>query len=132
MSTDWGIGCRTCRAAGPPDAPRETYFTGEWDNCRDEDALRKLIGARTEIVAVDAALGGQYVSFFWTYYAHDTNCAYDIAAFFRTHAGHDLAPMNEYGDFANDRRKPVDCAECATRHRCRRDHGHDGEHSPRA
>ena len=63
MSTDWGIGCRTCREAG---ADRSVYFTGEWDNCRDTDGLWRLIVARNEIVAVAGILGGQ-ARFLWNH-----------------------------------------------------------------
>lgn len=125
MSTDWGIGCRTCAAAG---VVREGHFTGEWDNCRDIDALRKLIDARSHVVATSDALGG-LVRFSWSEWA--TGDANGIVQFFRDHINHDLAPMNEYGQFDDDCGKRVDCPTCGTSHRCRRRREHDGACSAR-
>ena len=98
MSTDWGIGCRTCRDGGKV---LHEYFSGEFENCRESSVgnLQKLVAAREEIVRVHAALG-DLVRFSWLDFGD--NWAGGIAEFFGAHVGHDLAAMNEYGDFHDD------------------------------
>ena len=106
MSTDWGIGCRTCHA---PRVDRKTYFSGEWDNCRDIDGLQRLIDARSIILAARDALGCQ-ARFFWGQW--DSAHASGVEDFFRTHVGHVLAPMNEYGEFCDETKSTTDEILC--------------------
>ena len=127
MSTDWGIGCRTCFAKHPDD--RAAYFSGEYDNCRSPDGLQRLINARDVIVLAAATLG-RHVRFFWSDWSEDV--ADSVAEFFVEHTGHDLSPMDEYGGFNDDCYHNVQCGECKTTHKCRRKRGHDGEHSYKA
>jgi hypothetical protein len=125
MSTDWGIGCRTCAAAGEP---RDKHFTGEWDNCRDVEALQKFIMARDVIVAADDALGS-LAMFSWGGW-HE-NIASGLADFFRAHTGHDLAPMDEYGKFNDACWKQVTCGGCGAFHHCALPDGHAPPCAPR-
>ncbi len=97
MSTDWGIGCRTCRATDP-DAPRENYFTGEFDNCRDVEAMTKLAAAAPQIVAAYDAVGDM-LCFQWSEYVSPI---VSLGRFCKMHEGHSLAAMNEYGRFADE------------------------------
>lgn len=127
MSTDYGIGCRTCAREGRP------HFSGEWDNCRysNLDGLRALIKARDVVVAAEEALSGQ-VFFSWNSYADlGRDGAYGVADFFRRHKGHELAPMDEYGQFEGDCSEWVTCATCGESHRCTLPDRHEGPHSPR-
>jgi hypothetical protein len=101
MSTDWGIGCRDC--ASPRDEHGErsrgvarSYFTGEWDNCRDVGALQTLCAAAAEIVAADNK-AGRYLIVTWKGHVDDFGGGcHGVAAFMREHCGHRLAPMSEY------------------------------------
>lgn len=104
MSTDWGIGCRTCARehrgegrgiGGTHWENREKYFTGEFDNCRGTKALYDLIAARNEILALVDAGVGDLVSFHWNT-ADWGGIAHDLPHFFANHRGHDLEPMSEY------------------------------------
>lgn len=97
MSTDWGVGCRTCRSVGEP---IDRYFSDEWDNCRSPSGVQALVDAREQVVAAHDALGSR-VSFSWSQNSVG-DIAYGIAEFFKAHVGHDLAPMNEYGKFEDD------------------------------
>lgn len=106
MGTDWGIGCRDCA----PRLSRQTpngrrgddwarYFTDEWDNCRDVEALAKICAAAREIVALDAKLG-ELMIISWTGHvgSFGGEC-HGLAEFLRAHEGHSLAPMDEYRQF---------------------------------
>lgn len=115
MSTDWGIGCRTCRDGG---AAEGVYFTGAWDNCRSVEGLLRLIDAREVIVATHVALGEQ-VRFTWsTHGFYDSNAAVGLPKFLAAHAGHALAPMDEYGGFHDECWQRVKCGGCGHSHRC--------------
>jgi hypothetical protein len=120
MSTDWGIGCRTCRVEG---APRDAYFSGEWNNCRDVESLAKLCRHAALVVAASDALGG-LVSFRW--WDFDGAAMYDLPDFFRAHVGHVLAPMDEYGTFDDQCHEYTRCGGCGDQHKCVLDAKHDG------
>ena len=110
MSTDWGIGCRDCAPPLDDRGYRSQYddadnricaawFTGEWNNCRHIDELEKICAAATEIVALHDKLGDLLIVS-WSGFVGDFGGeCHDIADFFRAHAGHRLAPMDEYGTF---------------------------------
>lgn len=109
MSTDWGIGCRTCVALLRPhddDTAVHTneYFTGEFDNCRhgfSTENLKKLIEHR-ELVAKTTAALGHLVTFSWGDWS---GCeAQGVGEFFARHEGHNLAVMDEYGQFEGENR----------------------------
>ncbi len=121
MSTDWGIGCRTCRDAGKP------HFTGDWNNCRDLDALWTLIKSRDAIIAVKDALGHLAHIGWDSPHPHFGTEATGLVEFFKAHEGHTLAPMNEYGAFDDQCWKYVQCEHCgSSREKCRRQAEHDG------
>lgn len=107
MSTDWGIGCRTCalKWRGKDDEnrwdDREQYFTGEFNNCRGTKALYDLIAARKEIVALSDAGVGDLVSFHWNTSSW-ADVAHEVPEFFAKHRDHDLEPMDEYLRFATE------------------------------
>lgn len=105
MSTDWGIGCRTCRDALPDVHPTDKrIFSGDWDNCRDVEALEKLCANTALVVAAKDAFG-ETVSF--QEYTGSSVVFYGLAGFFKAHAGHDLAAMSEYGEFHDQCRNRV-------------------------
>lgn len=99
-------------------------MVGEWSNCRNVESLQKLIDARAVVVAASDALGG-LVSFGWGDWFPDS-AAVGVADFFSEHAGHALAPMDEYGRFAQQCYKAVSCPHCGVSTPCRRDAAHDG------
>lgn len=123
MSTDWGIGCRTCRDAG---LDPSVYFTGEWNNCREIDTLRKLADNPLAIIEAHERFGG-LVRFFWNDWAsHDYECN-GLAEFAIAHRGHVLAPMNEYHAFEKECGRYIQCGECKGHtKKCRLDWNHEG------
>ena len=106
MSTDWGIGCRTCRDAG---LPREGHFTGEWNNCRDTDALAVICSAAPVLARLPLDLDA-HLTF------ESFSCSSDpftgLMRFIRNHVGHVLAPMSEYGEFFDQCRQSIRCGTC--------------------
>lgn len=123
MSTDWGIGCRTCAAASVSGS-RADYFTGEWNNVRDVDALMAICRLAPILVQIPAEADRHVQLRIDTWWQDDLG---GLMSFLRKHAGHALAPMNEYGNFFDQCSKPVVCACCGHRGRCVLTEKHSGE-----
>jgi hypothetical protein len=124
VSTDWGIGCRTC-APDDRSGDRSAYFTGEWNNVRDTEALARLCTAAPLLATIPKEVADCNIMVRLDgWYSDELSGA---LAFFRAHAGHDLAPMSEYGDFFDQCRKLLVCATCTHRSWCVRTRGHEGE-----
>lgn len=125
MSTDWGVGCRDCQAThSRGDYYREDkrlWFSGEFNNCRDVEWLQRVCDARDAVVALCDQLGNAAISWCASFDVGSYACsASDFADFFRAHAGHAVAPMDEYGRFHDQCDKYLD----GTRHcMLRRGHG---------
>lgn len=98
MSTDWGIGCRTCRDAR---RARKTYFSGEWDNLRDIDAIWCWCRAAEQLVRAQEALGSE-CDIRVTAYSGEVDGYSGVLTFLMAHQGHELAPMSEYSRFADE------------------------------
>lgn len=89
------------------------WFTGEWDNCRDAEALQRICAAAPEIVALHDKLGDLLIVSWSGYVGDFGGQCHDVEDFLRAHLGHRVAPMNEYGCFQGDTGRCVECPSWA-------------------
>lgn len=115
MSTDWHVHCVDCND------------THTFDDANHMDTT---MAALCKHAAAIAALAPLLAECSTVTLAVEYHGRID-AAWFAKHLGHRLVPISEYGHLMTQCAEYVDCP-CGSTARCRLDHGHDGEHDPRA
>lgn len=113
MSTYWDIKCRTCNVKAG--AYNQNHAESQmWDIIKHAAA----IAAAAPVLAAFGCTDGLDIGVGWR----------PDAEWFVKHLGHDLVPVNEYGEESGQCSGQVVCDSCGTHHNCKADRGHAGPH----
>lgn len=112
MSTDWNVHCLDCKV------------THTFDDANHQDGLMLTLCKHADTIALLAEVtsADRDIELRTPWGAID-------AAWFRTHLGHNLVPIDEYGRVLGVCHELVSCGECRVSHHCVLEAGHDPPHS---
>ena len=111
MSTDWNVHCVDCNV------------THTFSDANHQDGLMMKICQHADEIASLAELvdDGSDIEL-------RTHWGRIDPRWFRTHMGHNLMPISEYGDLLDQCCEYVTCT-CGSSRRCTNEVGHDGDHA---